>query len=126
MGMQMQNAARTFGCSDDKCVEACEQDWERNGDSYPTVKGSNRRGGNRGQCDVEEVDLHLPRCHPFAPLLNSLRCHPFAPLLNSLSPFCSSSELPASVLPVLEGLSKESGSHYNNSSASQSICSTVT
>jgi len=30
--MQMQNAARTFGCSDDKCVEACEQDWERNGE----------------------------------------------------------------------------------------------
>jgi len=30
--MQMQNAARTFGCSEDKCVEACEQDWERNGE----------------------------------------------------------------------------------------------
>jgi len=32
--MQMQNAARTFGsgCSEDKCVEACEQEWEKNGE----------------------------------------------------------------------------------------------
>merc|ERR1719400_2406753 len=32
--MQMQNAGRTSGsgCSNDKCVESCEEDWERNGD----------------------------------------------------------------------------------------------
>jgi len=32
--MQMQNDARTFGsgCSEDKCVEACEQEWEKNGE----------------------------------------------------------------------------------------------
>jgi len=32
--MQMQNAARTFGsgCSEDKCVEACGQEWEKNGE----------------------------------------------------------------------------------------------
>jgi len=32
--MQMQNSGRTSGpgCSDDKCVESCEQDWEKNGD----------------------------------------------------------------------------------------------
>jgi len=30
--MQMQNAGRTSGCSGDQCVEACGEDWERNGD----------------------------------------------------------------------------------------------
>merc|ERR550517_1620960 len=32
--MQMQNAGRTSGsgCSGDECVEACDQDWEKNGD----------------------------------------------------------------------------------------------
>jgi len=32
--MQMQNSGRTSGpgCSDDKCVKSCEQDWEKNGD----------------------------------------------------------------------------------------------
>jgi len=32
--MQMQNAGRTLGsgCSEDNCVEACEENWEKNGD----------------------------------------------------------------------------------------------
>jgi len=32
--MEMQNAGRTLGsgCSEDDCVEACEEDWEKNGD----------------------------------------------------------------------------------------------
>jgi len=32
--MQMQNSGRTSGsgCSNDNCVESCEQDWEKNGD----------------------------------------------------------------------------------------------